>query len=119
MIANTARQLGCERVTVGGVADHVHVVLDLPATVAVANLVQKMQGFSSLFINESDPRDVPFRWQGSYGAFTVDCNRLHSVRRYVLDQARHHAANDTDDALEQTFDSPREPKPRDGGAHQT
>jgi hypothetical protein len=43
---------------------------------------------------------------------------LHSVRRYVLDQARHHAADDTDDALEQTFDNPREPRPREGGAHQ-
>ena len=43
-IAAKATALGCQRVTVGGVADHVHVLLTLPATLAVADLVKHLKG---------------------------------------------------------------------------
>lgn len=46
-IADKARKLGCHRVDVGGVADHVHVLVSLPATLAVADLVGQLKGVSS------------------------------------------------------------------------
>lgn len=115
-IAEKARALNSDRVSVGGVADHVHVLLDMPSTVSIADLVRHLKGNSSHLVNALDPRDEPFRWQGSYGAFSVDDASVETVRRYVLDQERHHAQGDTFADLEQTCEQTASPKPREGEA---
>jgi len=60
-IASKAASLGCQLVTVGGVDDHVHVLLSLPATLAVADVVQHLKGYSSRLINATPTHEVPFR----------------------------------------------------------
>ena len=89
-IAAHARKLGCHRVDVGGVADHVHVLVSLPATVSVADLVGQLKGVSSHLINAVLAPTLGFRWQGSYGAFTVGQTEYVAVRDYVNNQPAHH-----------------------------
>ena len=50
-IIESAQSLGCRVLAINGVEDHVHVFLALPSTVSIADLVQKMKGASSHFVN--------------------------------------------------------------------
>jgi len=91
VIAGKARMLGCCRVTVGGVADHVHVVADLPATISVAEFARQLKGASSAVANDKLGRGA-FKWQGGYAAFTMREVDVPTVEAYVRGQPEHHAA---------------------------
>jgi putative transposase len=41
-----------------------------------------------------------FKWQGSYGAFTVSRSHIPMIRSYVLNQERHHRENRLSPVLE-------------------
>jgi REP element-mobilizing transposase RayT len=77
-----------EVVAFGGVADHVHLLVRMPAKVSVAELVKQVKGATSHLVNHR--LKVPFKWQGGYGAFSVSHSVLSRVREYVLNQESHH-----------------------------
>ncbi|HEU0299841.1 MAG TPA: transposase [Longimicrobium sp.] len=66
-----------------------HVLLRLPATVALATLVKQLKGSSSHLTNRGIlPRG--FRWQGGYGATSVSPRAVPRVRDYIPRQEDHH-----------------------------
>lgn len=75
---------------IGGVDDHVHLLVRMPGSVAVAPLVKQIKGASSHMVNHEIPKSFGFRWQGSYGAFSVSKINLPLVRDYILRQEEHH-----------------------------
>ncbi len=77
------RDLGAELVTVGGVADHVHIVTTLPRTLSQADLVEQIKKGSSKWIKTLDARYRGFFWQRGYGAFSVSPSQLDAVLEYV------------------------------------
>lgn len=74
---------------VGGVADHVHVLVGLHATHCLADVVRVLKGESSQWVHR-DLGVADFEWQEGYGAFTVSPNQIEKVRYYVEHQAEHH-----------------------------
>ena len=74
---------------IGGVEDHVHLLVQYRPTVAIADGVRVIKSNSSKWLNE-EVVDELFRWQAGYGAFTVGRSMVPSVRRYIRDQERHH-----------------------------
>ena len=81
-------QLGADVVAFGGVADHVHLLVRIPARLSVTELVKQVKGASSHLLNNR--LKIPFKWQGGYGAFTVSKSALPRARAYVLNQQQHH-----------------------------
>lgn len=55
---------------VGGVADHVHLLLGLTATLRLADVVRDIKAVSSKWVHE-EAGDRAFAWQEDYCAFTV------------------------------------------------
>ncbi len=85
-------QLGAEALAIGGMPDHVHLLVRFPTTVSVAGLVKQVKGASSRLLSLRLAEDgYPFRWQGGYGAFTVSRSHVSPVRAYIANQERHHA----------------------------
>lgn len=70
---------------VGGVADHVHLVVALPTSLAVAKAVQLLKGGSSKWFNE-EYRGSGFAWQQGFGAFTVSQSQFNAVADYIRNQ---------------------------------
>ena len=62
-IGDIARKNGFKAVMVGGTADHVHVLLSLPATMALAKAVQLIKGGSSRWVHDTFPAERHFSWQ--------------------------------------------------------
>jgi putative transposase len=91
-IADEVQELKGTVLALNGMPDHVHLVMRLPATISIADLVKQIKGGSSRFINETLRPETLFRWQGSYGAFTVGLSEIDRVVEYVKHQKQHHVA---------------------------
>jgi REP element-mobilizing transposase RayT len=95
---------GCEVVAINGIEDHVHLLVTLPTTVDIATVVKQAKGVSSHAANDSMQLPTPFKWQGSYGAFTVSRWDVDRVVAYIKRQKEHHAAGQLIPEFEATFD---------------
>jgi putative transposase len=90
----------CPVQAVGGVEDHVHVVVLFATTIAIADLAKKMKGSTSHLIGTHFPT-LNFEWQGGYGVFPVMPNLLTKVIDYVNNQEEHHRENTLHKSLEE------------------
>ncbi len=74
---------------VGGVSDHVHLLVGLRATHRLADVLRELKAVSSGWVHdEIGARE--FAWQEGYGAFTVSASQRGTVRRYIEQQEEHH-----------------------------
>ncbi|HEV3384434.1 MAG TPA: IS200/IS605 family transposase [Gemmata sp.] len=87
-LAGTLNELGCPAISVGGVADHVHLLFVLSKTVALSKAVEEVKKSSSKWMKENgEPR---FYWQNGYGAFSVSASNEEKVTAYIANQEVHH-----------------------------
>src|ERR1700736_3922914 len=93
------RQLGGKLYLVNGVEDHVHLLAELPPTIAVAEAIGKIKGSSTYWIHQSSPDRSAFAWQRGYGAFSVSKSNVSSVARYIERQKEHHRKQSFQDEL--------------------
>ena len=70
--------------------DHTHVLVDLPASMAIEEAVQLLKGGSSHWVNESNLVPGKFGWQRGYGAFSVSHSAVDEVCAYIAHQEEHH-----------------------------
>src|SRR3712207_5658004 len=78
-LGGIARENDMKALVIGGVADHVHLLLSVPATMAVAKAVQLIKGGSSHWLKETFADLTAFAWQDGYGAFTVSESQIAAV----------------------------------------
>jgi REP element-mobilizing transposase RayT len=102
--AKKAREMDCEPIEIGGIEDHLHIVLRFPPTVTIAGLAKELKGTPShLMTYEIRPEEF-FKWQRGYGAFTISKRDVNRVRQYIRNQARHHKDGDLWEDLERIHD---------------
>jgi len=89
-LGGIARQNKMKAVEIGGVEDHVHILLSLPATMAIAKALQLIKGGSSKWVHDTFPEHRLFAWQEKYGAFSVSESRVDSIIHYIKEQKEHH-----------------------------
>ena len=87
---------------IGGVADHVHLLVRFPAAIAIADLVKQLKGSSSHLVTHR--LDRSFQWQGGYGAFTLNRSLVLRVQSYIARQQEHHESKTLYVALERDAD---------------
>lgn len=80
---------GCLR-EIGGMPDHVHLLVGIPPTVALSDAIRLLKTNSSKWVNERFDRLAKFQWQTGYAAFTVSLSQRDTVARYIRNQAEHH-----------------------------
>jgi putative transposase len=83
-----ARKNKFKALMIGGTENHGHVLLSLPADMALAKAMQWIKGASSRWMNETHTKD--FAWQEGYGAFTVGISQMAATIAYIQSQAEHH-----------------------------
>ena len=75
---------------INGLGDHVHMLLSVPVTVSMADVLRVVKTNSSRWVHEQFPEHRRFGWQAGYGAFTVSGSRVEDVRKYIASQQEHH-----------------------------
>jgi putative transposase len=89
-LGGTCNSLDCQVLTVGGVADHVHILCALSRNVSLAKLVGDIKRGSSKWIKTKGRMLTKFAWQSGYGVFSVGESEIERVRQYIVGQEHHH-----------------------------
>lgn len=99
-------ELGAVPLALGGVEDHLHLLVGAPATLAPAALIGPVKGAAAHRANLLPELPFSFRWQGGYGVFSVSRWDEDRVVAYIRNQRQHHSDHTVDTTLEITTDEP-------------
>jgi REP-associated tyrosine transposase len=89
-IGGIARENSMSALAVGGTLNHVHVLLSIPQTMSIAQVMQKIKGVSSKWVHDEFPKHRDFKWQKGYGAFGIGLSQMKRTVEYIENQEEHH-----------------------------
>ena len=72
---------------IGGMTDHVHILMALPSTISLSKAILTIKANSSKWAKE---KGYSFAWQVGYAAFSVSASNIPTVARYIENQEIHH-----------------------------
>ncbi|WP_404305615.1 IS200/IS605 family transposase [Neorhodopirellula lusitana] len=88
-LGGIVNELGGVPLSVGGVEDHVHLLVGLKTTHCIADFMRELKKSTSRWIHE-DIGYEPFAWQDGYAVFSLSPLAIPEVRRYIENQEAHH-----------------------------
>ena len=74
---------------VGGIDDHVHLLVGLKTSHRLDYFLRDLKADSSSWAHKEMGKRL-FNWQKGFGAFSVSPSNLAGVKRYIANQAEHH-----------------------------
>jgi len=86
-IAGICKNLGIFVHAIGGMGDHIHLLIQIPPPLSLAKAVLAIKSNSSRWANEQGHK---LAWQQGYAAFSVSASRIPAVIRYIETQESHH-----------------------------
>ena len=89
-LGGIARENKMKALCVGGLDDHIHLLIMAPPTLSPSKMLQLVKGGSSKWIHDTFPRMRDFAWQDGYGVFTVSKSQIPDIIRYIQGQGEHH-----------------------------
>ena len=102
IIRAKSSELDCHVLAINGTQDHIHVAVNIPPKVSVAEWAKAAKGVSAREINLSYPdRESRFSWQSGYGVLTFGAKHIDLVVGYIERQKEHHRMNTLIAYLEQ------------------
>lgn len=96
-IGGIARHHEIVAVQVGGIDNHIHVLIMAKPKFAPSQIVQWIKGESSRWIHETFPNLRSFEWQDGFGVFSVSKSNVPEVVEYIKNQREHHAKQTFED----------------------
>lgn len=80
---------GGKLLCVGGVEDHVHILISSHPNIVLPNLMRAIKAKSSAFMKNNSTHKA-FGWQDGYGIFSVSVSAVEKVIQYINQQEEHH-----------------------------
>ena len=96
-MAGIAKNLDGFVIRVGGFYDHAHLLVRIPAKLAVSDFVGTLKSNSSKHVNETSGLLYKFGWQDGFGAFTVSVSQKDKLVAYIENQLEHHSRQSYED----------------------
>ena len=93
----------CDLLAIGGIADHMHLLVNMSPTISMSDLMMHIKGGSSRLISQTLKPDTWFAWQSHYGVFSLAMRDKHKTIDYIHNQKQHHADNTLLPELEAAF----------------
>ena len=75
---------------IGGMPDHIHMLISLSCTVSISKLMTDVKTHSSRWIKGKGDRYKDFSWQTGYDVFSIDQSAYHTCADYIANQQEHH-----------------------------
>jgi len=95
--------MDCPTVTIGGVSDHVHILLRLGRTITIADLIKELKQQSSKWIKSKAVGLSEFHWQNGNGVFSISPGHREKLSVYIDNQEEHHKKESYQDELRRLF----------------
>jgi REP element-mobilizing transposase RayT len=100
-LGGTLKSLKCHPIQIGGMADHIHMLTEIPPDIAAAEVIRNVKVSATKWIKSSFSEVSEFAWQEGYGAFSVSASSREKVTNYIRNQEQHHKVKSfTDEFLE-------------------
>jgi len=87
-LAGIAKKKGVVILKINGTEDHIHMLIKLHPSIALATMVKEFKSYSTGWMKKCGVED--FSWQEGYGAFSYSKSFLDRVIRYIENQKEHH-----------------------------
>jgi putative transposase len=111
LIRQQCRMLKADVLALNGMPDHVHLLVTLPTTVSIAEVMKAVKGASARALNDAyGTQTFAFKWQGGYNYDTICSTHMAAIVRYIERQKQHHAEGRLWPAWEMPEDNPPVPK---------
>lgn len=102
-LGGIANQLGGKPLKIGGVEDHVHLLIGFKPTHRLSDFMRELKKSSSKWVHETI-HFPPFGWQEGYAAFSVSPPSCKAVSGYIANQREHHRTRSFQDELTSMLD---------------
>lgn len=89
-ISQIARSYDAYVYEIGGIEDHIHLLVSLPRTMTLSRLIEEIKKSSSKWIKTKGPYYLNFAWQNGYGAFSIGQSNVDALKAYIQNQQEHH-----------------------------
>lgn len=89
-IAGIARQYDSIVYKIGGIEDHIHLLIALPRTLPLSKVVEEIKKSSSKWMKDRGEDYQDFAWQNGYGAFSIGQSNVDALCAYIQNQREHH-----------------------------
>lgn len=92
-MGGVAREHQMKALGIGGIEDHVHLLLSLPSSSSIADAMREIKSVSCRWMHETCAMK-DFEWQEGYGAFSIGWAQVESTLTYIARQKEHHRRRD-------------------------
>ncbi len=99
-IQKSSEEKGINVLSVNGVEDHVHCLIQVHPAQNLSQLVKSIKGESSQWLNENKLLGTSFEWQDEYAAYSVSPSGIKQVTDYISRQEEHHKTKTLESELE-------------------
>ena len=103
-LGGIVRDEGGVALAIGGMPDHVHLLVRWRTDDSIANLMRNVKARSSGWVHQEFPELRRFAWQEGYGVFSVSASLRETVTKYIEQQAQHHASRTFKEELVELLD---------------
>lgn len=106
-INGIVNNLNGKLIRINGITDHVHMLVNLPATIALSDFVMKIKTASSIWLKQNPNFPMFTGWSNGYFAESLSYNDIPACRQYIINQDSHHAIYGFDTEVEKMAESNR------------
>jgi putative transposase len=89
-ILDNARRKGIYIDHINGHYEHLHALISLGSDQNISEIMQKIKGESSYWINKNKLTKLKFEWQDDYYSVSVGISQIENLRKYIRNQDGHH-----------------------------
>jgi REP element-mobilizing transposase RayT len=91
-IVHISKKNKCFIHRIGGLEDHIHILLDLHRTISISGYIEDIKKNSSRWIKTKGFQYNAFGWQNGYAAFSACSTHLEPLKKYIENQKEQHKA---------------------------
>lgn len=102
-IWKTIADMECVLKRVGGIQNHIHLLIELNPSIALATFVRNLKSFSSGWLRQNSQFPKFLGWTEGYYACTLSPKDQDSVINYIKAQKEHHKQCSFDEELNKMY----------------
>jgi REP element-mobilizing transposase RayT len=112
-IRNNAKIKGIYIDHINGYHQHLHALISLGGNQTVSEVMQKIKGESSFWINKNKLTRFKFEWQDDFYSVSIGMSQLDNLRKYIRIQEQHHQKISFQEELDSLIEEYKLQKMRD------
>ncbi|MBO8446198.1 MAG: IS200/IS605 family transposase [Bacteroidetes bacterium] len=95
-IWNYCKRNECVLYRIGGMPDHIHMLIQIPASSCMADFVHNLKISTNYFIRNHPERFPDYQgWNKSYFAASCSVSHVNKITGYIANQKKHHETEDS------------------------